>query len=57
MGRRLFFIRPYNLLSREVYLAIIDEAGRLKLPSEGLKTDEKILCLIRDCFLIGSRTR
>ena len=29
------FIKPYNLLSREVYLAIIDEAGRLKIPVEG----------------------
>jgi imidazolonepropionase-like amidohydrolase len=29
------FIKPYNLLSREVYLAIIDEANRLKIPVEG----------------------
>jgi imidazolonepropionase-like amidohydrolase len=29
------FIKPYNLLSREVYLAIIDEAKRLKIPVEG----------------------
>jgi hypothetical protein len=29
------FIKPYNLLSREVYLAIIDEAGRLKISVEG----------------------
>ena len=29
------FIKPYNLLSREVYLAIVDEAKRLKIPVEG----------------------
>jgi hypothetical protein len=29
------FIKPYNLLSREVYLAIIDEAKRQHLPVEG----------------------
>jgi len=29
------FIKPYNLLSREVYLAIIDEARRQHLPVEG----------------------
>jgi imidazolonepropionase-like amidohydrolase len=29
------FIKPYNLLSREVYLAIVDEAKRLNIPVEG----------------------
>ncbi|HEY0459564.1 MAG TPA: amidohydrolase family protein [Pyrinomonadaceae bacterium] len=29
------FIKPYNLLSREVYLAIADESKRLKIPVEG----------------------
>src|SRR6185369_849522 len=29
------FIKTYNLLSREVYLAIVDEAKRLKIPVEG----------------------
>ena len=29
------FIKPYNLLSREVYLAIIDEAKRQKIPVAG----------------------
>jgi len=29
------FIKPYNLLSREVYLAIIDEAKKQKIPVEG----------------------
>jgi cytosine/adenosine deaminase-related metal-dependent hydrolase len=29
------FIKPYNLLSREVYLAILDEAKRQKMPVAG----------------------
>jgi amidohydrolase family protein len=29
------FIKPYNLLSREVYLAIVDEAKKQKIPVEG----------------------
>ena len=29
------FIKPYNLLAREVYLAIADEAQRLDIPLEG----------------------
>lgn len=29
------FIKPYNLLSREVYLAIVDEAKRQKIPFAG----------------------
>ncbi len=29
------FIKPYNLLSREVYLAIVDEAKRQKIPIAG----------------------
>lgn len=29
------FIKPYNLLSREVYTAIVDEAKRQKIPVEG----------------------
>jgi hypothetical protein len=29
------FIKPYNLLSREVYLAIADEAKKLHIPVEG----------------------
>ena len=29
------FIKPYNLLSREVYLAIVDEARRQKIPVAG----------------------
>ena len=29
------FIKPYNLLSREVYLAILDEAKKQKIPVEG----------------------
>lgn len=29
------FIKPYNLLSREVYLAILDEAKKQKMPLEG----------------------
>ncbi len=29
------FIKPYNLLSHDVYLAIADEAKRLKIPLEG----------------------
>lgn len=29
------FIKPYNLLSRDVYLAIIDEARKQKIPLEG----------------------
>lgn len=29
------FIKPYNLLSRETYLAMVDEARRQKIPLEG----------------------
>ena len=29
------FIKPYNLLSRDAYLAIVDEAKRQKIPVAG----------------------